>query len=331
MSKPIKIAQFGLGPIGQSCVRLLAEKSRFRLVGAVDINPDLVGRGVNEACGLGKEDLGRVFASFEELWTEEQPDAVLHTAGSRVGVTFDQCFPMVTKGVAVVSSCEELLFPAHRAPEQTQEFDALCREHGGRILGTGVNPGFVLDVLPVALAMVAATIRGVHGRRVVDASLRREPLQRKIGSGLPPAEFLKLWESGKAGHAGFQESILLLAHALDWKLLDVTETLEPVVAEKKITTPYFQVEPGQTRGLHQIVKGVSTEGYPIELDLTMALDEPEPHDAIRLDSDPALNLTLPGGVFGDKATVASLVNAVPRLLASAPGVRLMTELPLAAP
>ncbi len=237
---------------------------------------------------------------------------------------------MLERGLAVVSSCEELLFPLHRAPELTAEIDALCQESGGRILGTGVNPGFVLDYLPVALSGVCESISGVYGKRVVDASLRREPLQKKIGSGLAPDAFQALWKEGKAGHAGFQESLLLLAHAFGWNMTEVTETLEPVIAERDITTDYFQVSAGQTRGLHQIVKAESLEGHRIELDLTMALDEPDPHDFVRLDSDPPVACRLEGGIFGDKATVAAVVNALPRLLATAPGVRLVTDLPAAA-
>jgi len=328
MSHSIKVAQFGLGPIGQNCLHLLAKDPRFEIVGAVDINPQFVGQSVAEVCGLAENLGGFVRASFEDLWAVHQPDAVLHTAGSRASTSFAQCRPMVERGVAVVSSCEELLFPWHRAPDETRMMDELCRRFGGRILGTGVNPGFVLDVLPVVLSTVACAVRGVQGTRVVNASLRRQPLQKKIGSGLAPEEFRRLWREGKAGHAGFQESLCLLAHALQWKMGAITENLEPVLAEREVCTEFFHVQPGQTRGLHQTVSAVSDHGCRIHLDLTMALDEESPQDRVILDSEPALEMVVPGGVSGDRATVASLVNALPRLLRTAPGVRLMTDLPL---
>lgn len=330
MSHPITVAQFGLGPIGQNCLHLLAKDPRFEIVGAVDINPQFIGQPVAEVCGLKAPSWGVVHASFEELWAARQPAAVLHTAGSRATSSFSQCRPMLERGVAVVSSCEELLFPLHRAPDETRVMDEVCRQSGGRILGTGVNPGFVLDVLPVALSMVACSVRGVEGKRVVNASLRRQPLQKKIGSGLAPEEFRRLWREGKAGHAGFQESLCLLAHAFQWKMGDITENLEPVIAEREVRTEFFHVQPGQTRGLHQTVSAVSDHGCRIHLDLTMALDEESPQDRVTLDSEPALEVVVPGGVSGDVATVASLVNALPRLLRTAPGVRLMTDLPLAA-
>ena len=231
--------------------------------------------------------------------------------------------------MAVVSSCEELLFPLHRAPQETAEIDALCQESGGRILGSGVNPGFVLDLLPVCLSGVCRSIRAVYGERVVNASLRRQPLQKKIGSGLHPDDFRRLWSEGRAGHAGFQESLLLIAHALGWRMPRVEETLEPVVATRDITTDHFHVPAGMTRGLHQVVRAESDEGHRIHLDLQMILDAEDPHDFIRLDSDPVISARLEGGVFGDMATVAALVNCIPRLLSAPAGVRLMTEIPLA--
>jgi 4-hydroxy-tetrahydrodipicolinate reductase len=326
--RPIKVAQFGLGPIGRSCVQVAAERLNLEIVGGIDIDPTLAHRPLAEICGLSGVAAGIVYPSFEELWQQVQPDVILHTAGSRAVDAFAQCRPMLEKGLAIVSSCEELLFPKFRAAQQTAEIDALCQHTGGRILGSGVNPGFVLDLLPVCLTGVCRTVTSVYGERVVNASLRRQPLQKKIGSGLAPDEFRRLWNEGKAGHAGFKESLMLIASALDWRMEDVQETLEPILATHDIVTPHFRVPVGMTCGLHQIVKAESAEGHRIHLDLKMYLDAEDPHDLVRLESDPVVSARLEGGVFGDMATVASLINCIPRLLSAPPGVRLMTEIPL---
>jgi 4-hydroxy-tetrahydrodipicolinate reductase len=147
MSRKIKVAQFGLGPIGQSSIRLLAERKNFEIVGGIDIQPALSGKLVGDVCGLPSLAKAKIYPTFEEMWKKVKPDVIVHTAGSRAKITFEQCRPMLQKGLAVVSSCEELLFPAHRAPKETVAIDKLCRKSGGRILGTGVNPGFVLDLL----------------------------------------------------------------------------------------------------------------------------------------------------------------------------------------
>ena len=331
MNRPIKVAQFGLGPIGRACVKVLAERASLEIVGGIDIDPTLNGRDLADVCGLAGLDAGRVYASFAEMWDEVEPDVILHTAGSRAVDSFSQCRPMLERGVAVVSSCEELLFPSFRAPYETAEIDALCRVSGGRILGSGVNPGFVLDLLPVCLSGVCRSVSAVYGERVVNASLRRQPLQKKIGSGLAPDEFRRLWSEGKAGHAGFKESLLLVAHALGWNMGEITESLEPMIAPRNIQTEHFTVKAGMTCGLHQIVHADSADGHSIHLDLKMYLEAEDPHDYVKLESDPLVSARIDGGIFGDMATVASLINCIPRLLASPPGVRLMTDIPPASP
>jgi 4-hydroxy-tetrahydrodipicolinate reductase len=329
MGRKIKVAQFGLGPIGQSSIRLLAEREKFEIVGGIDIQPALTGKAVGEVCGLPKLNKARIYPSFEEMWRKVKPEVIVHTAGSRATVSLEQCRPMLQKGLAIVSSCEELLFPVHRAPKETAAIDRLCRMSGGRILGTGVNPGFVLDLLPVCLSGVCRSVKSVYGERVVNASTRRQPLQKKIGSGLEPGEFRRLWDEGRGGHAGFQESLLLIANAFGWKVGKVTETLEPMIADHDIKTQYFSVRRGLTCGLHQMVRAESRDGHSIHLDLKMYLNAKDPHDLLRLESDPPVEAYLKGGVAGDSATVAALVNAIPRLLKSPAGVRLMTDIPLA--
>jgi len=331
MNRPIKVAQFGLGPIGRACVMVLAERSSLEIVGGIDIDPALTGRDLADVCEIPGLSAGKIYKSFDSLWDEARPDVILHTAGSRAVDSFNQCRPMLERGLAVVSSCEELLFPAFRAPEETAAIDELCQISGGRILGSGVNPGFVLDLLPVCLSGVCRSVRSVYGERVVNASLRRQPLQKKIGSGLAPDEFRRLWGEGKAGHAGFKESLMLVAHAFGWNVGEITETLEPMIAPRDIQTAHFFVKQGMTCGLHQVVSAESADGHSIHLDLKMYLEAEDPHDYVRLQSDPPVNARIDGGVFGDMATVASLINCIPRLLASPPGVRLMTDIPLASP
>jgi len=323
---PTTIAQFGLGPIGIETLRLLAHKPWARIVGGIDIDPAKIGHSLAELTGLDRLKDAKVYDSYDELRKDHKVDVVLHTAGSKAAEALAQMEPMVRDGVSVASTCEELLFPALRAPAEAKRMDELCRQSGARIVGTGVNPGFVMDVMPVCITGVSRSVKSIRANRVVNASTRRMPLQRKIGSGMDPQMFRDLYAAGKAGHAGFNESAALIAHCMGWPTDDLAETCEPVVADQPIRTEYFSVEPGQTRGLdQQVVVRVKGEAV-VTLTLRMALDEPDPHDRIVIEGDPALDVTFNGGVAGDHATVAALVNVVPRLLAAPAGVRLMTEL-----
>jgi 4-hydroxy-tetrahydrodipicolinate reductase len=321
----VRIAQFGLGPIGIESLRLAASKPWAEIVGGIDIDPRKFGQKVADVAGL-KQNAGEVFSSFDALWQHARPDVILHTAGSKAALSIEQIKPLVRAGVSVVSTCEELLYPQLRAPEAAAELDELCKRNNARVVATGVNPGFVLDVLPVTLTGVSRRVTGIYGERVVNASTRRMPLQKKIGSGMDPDQFRQLFREGKAGHAGFQESAMLIAHALGWPVVTLTETCEPVIADHDITTQYFQVRKGLTCGLHQRVEAAIVTAQTLVLDLKMYLDAQDPHDGVRIDGDPPIDLRINGGVAGDHATVAALINAVPRLLKTEPGLKLMTDL-----
>lgn len=326
--KLLPVVQFGLGPIGLASVKAIAERPGWQLLGAIDNDPAKAGRSLAEVTGLPHLP-GHVYPDFASLWAAGlRPVAVFHTAGSRVASALAQMRPMVEHGLAVVSTCEELIFPALREPALTAEYDALCRQHGGRIVAAGVNPGFVMDVLPLVVSHVCRSVRRLHVTRVVNASLRRQPLQAKIGSGMAPADYLAALQAGRMGHAGFAQSLALLAHGLGWTLDRWEEVGEPVVAERPIRTSFFDVAPGQCCGTHQTARGWVNGEKRLTLDLWMYLDAPDPRDHLKLESDPPMEVLIPGGTAGDSATIGALLNTLPKLLAAAPGLHLPTALPL---
>ncbi len=325
--RKIRVAQFGLGMIGIEALRLAATKPWIEIVGGVDIDPAKTGKPLIAFTGVGAHEPCKVFQTFDALLATARPDVVLHTAGSKVGETFDQIETMIRAGVSVASTCEELLYPQLREPERSIEFDSFCRRMGAGVVGTGVNPGFVMDLLPVCLTGVSRSVDSIYAERVVNASTRRMQLQKKVGSGMDPEHFRELFRAGKAGHAGFRESAALICHCLGWKVEKITETCEPVIADHDIKTEFFSVKTGLTCGLHQIVEAhVAGGGTPLVMDLKMYLDANDPHDAVRIKGEPTLDVRLNGGVAGDHATVAALVNVIPRLLKAGGGLHLMTDL-----
>ena len=322
----IKIAQFGLGPIGLETLKLAATRPWARIIGGIDIDPAKIGRDLGELTQTKSLRGHKVYPSLEALLKHAKPDVIFHTSVSKYKIAFAQIEPMARRGISVVSSCEELLFPQLLEPKLAAKLDKICRRGGARVIGTGVNPGFVMDLLPVCLTGVSRTVRAVHVQRVVNASTRRAPLQRKIGSGLPPAEFRRLFKAGKAGHAGLKESLALIAHCLGWKATNIIETGDAVVADHDIRTQYLAVKKGQTCGLHQRAEAKVNGKVCLTLDLKMYLDAKNPHDAVQIEGEPPINAIINGGVAGDQATVAALVNTAPRLLDARPGLLLMTDL-----
>ncbi len=322
----IRIAQFGLGPIGIETLKLAATKSWAEVVGGIDIDPQKTGKDLGELTQAKTLQGKLVYHSLQELVAFRKPDIIFHTAVSKFKDAFGQIEPMARLGISVVSSCEELLFPQLREPQLAAKLDRLCKKTGARVVGTGVNPGFVMDLLPLCMTGVSREVRAIHVQRVVNASTRRAPLQKKIGSGLPPEEFRRLFKAGKAGHAGLKESLALIAHCLGWKTGRMVETGDAVVAERDIRTLFLEVKAGQTCGLHQRAEAQVNGKTRLTLDLKMYLDAPEPHDAIQIEGEPPLDVVINGGVAGDHATVAALVNTAPRLLQARPGLLLMTDL-----
>jgi 4-hydroxy-tetrahydrodipicolinate reductase len=326
--KKVKVAQFGLGPIGLESLKLAVTLPWLEVIGAVDQDPAKVGHPLTELTGLGSLDGLNVSADLEQLFRDTPPELILHTASSGAALALAQMRPALELGVSVASTCEELIFPALKSPKLAKEYDALCRHAGARLVATGVNPGFVMDVLPICLTGVCRGVDSIRVERVVNASTRRRPLQAKIGSGQPPEEFRAKLQTGAAGHAGLRESVALVAHAMGWTLDDISEAGEPVIAKREIRSEFFRVAPGQTSGIHQRAIGRRGDAEKIVLDLTMHLDATEPHDHIVIRGRPPLDVRIDGGVAGDDATVAALINIVPRLLAAPPGLHLPTALTL---
>jgi 2,4-diaminopentanoate dehydrogenase len=324
----IRIAQFGLGPIGLETLKLAALKPWVEVIGGIDIDPTKIGQDLGALTRMKSLRGRRVWGSLDELAAHEQPDIIFHTAVSKFKDAFTQIEPMARRGISVVSSCEELLFPRRREPRLAAQLDQICRKCHARVIGTGVNPGFVMDLLPVCLTGVSREIRAVHVQRVVNASTRRAPLQKKIGSGLLPAEFRRLFKQGKAGHAGLQESLALIAHCLGWPVENIVETGDAIVAGHNVRTQHLVVKKGQTCGLHQHAAATVDGKVRLTLDLRMYLDAPNPHDAVQIEGDPPLDVLIKGGVAGDQATVAALVNIAPRLLNAPAGLLLVTDLPV---
>jgi 4-hydroxy-tetrahydrodipicolinate reductase len=324
----IRIAQFGLGPIGLETLKLAATKPWAKIVGAIDSHPDKAGRDLGLLTRVETLRGLKVYRSIEDLLRQVTPELIFHTAVSRFRLAFEQLNPIARRGINVVSSCEELIFPQLREPKLAAELNHICHDSGARIVATGVNPGFVMDLLPLFLTGVCREVRAIHIRRVVNASTRREPLQRKIGSGLAPKEFRRLLRAGKAGHAGLKESLALVAHCLGCEPKKISEMVEAIIATRAIRTRYIEVKKGQTCGLHQRAEARIQGKIRLTLDLVMSLGARVPYDAIQIDGDPSLDLLLKGGIAGDQATVAALVNTAPRLLQAKPGLLLVTDLPV---
>jgi hypothetical protein len=325
---PIRVVQVGLGPIGQACVRELARRPAVDLAGGVDVDPAKVGLDLGEACGLEAPLGTQVRDDLAEALAEWQPQVVVHTTQSFLDRIRGQLEAIVTGGAHVVSSSEELFYPCRRNPQFCRELDALAKEYGVTVAATGVNPGFAMDLLPLFLTGVCVRVDGIRVSRVVDAGLRRLPLQRKVGAGLTERDFRERVATGQFGHIGLRESATAVMDTLGWPMDRVAESIEPVIAETPVQTPFLAVEPGRVAGLHQVMRVWSSGVERLVLELQMYVGATEPHDSVEVAGDPPLSMHIEGGIYGDTATIGALVNTIPKVISATPGLKTMLDLPV---
>jgi len=220
----IRAAQYGLGPIGRLVAKLAATRKGISLVSGIDINPETVGRDLGKVIGLDAPLGVLVSDDAEGVLAETQPDVVLHCTSSSLEAVMPQIEGIIERGINVVSTTEELSFPGAHHPDLAERLDRLATMHGVTVLGTGINPGFIMDTLPVAVTAVCQGVKSIRVERIVDAGERRLPLQKKVGAGLSPAEFRAAVKAGRVRHVGLEESARMVAAAMDWELEDYRET-----------------------------------------------------------------------------------------------------------
>lgn len=316
-SGSVKVMVFGLGYIGRMVVESIQSENPFwnrklELVGAVDIVPE--SRKWADKKGV------KAYQSLPDLLAVVRPDVCIHTTASNLAVVVAQLKEIIAAKIPVVSSAEELFFPWVQNPQTARELDEACRENGVAVMGTGVNPGFVMDVLPAICAQAVHTVDQIRIERVVDASTRRLPLQKKIGAGLDEPTFNSYVEAKRIGHVGIMESLDFLASHMGWKLTKREQKIEPILAPKAMKTQNVQIKKGQVCGLHHRAWAEMDRKRVIELDLRIELNAERPGDHIILKGNPSLSITIDGGTPGDPATVATLVRGIPIVLQAKPGI-----------
>ncbi len=325
-SDSVPLVVVGLGPLGQRVVRDVQRRTSLRLVAAVDIAPSLVGQDVGKVCGLPPLGVS-ISADLASACRHAQPRVAIVTTVSSVERLVPQATAIAAAGLHIVSSCEELSFPFANWPAAAAALDRLCQQHGVACVGTGVNPGFLMDTLPAVLTGVCQRVDHVTVTRVQDASTRRVPFQQKIGAGLTLDEFARKQADGSLRHVGLGESMRLLARALGWELTRTSESLEPVIADHALTTGYKPIAPGQARGVEQIGIAWCDEREVLRLHFRAAVGEERSYDQVDIAGEPNLRSTIEGGVNGDIATSAILLNAAGVITRVGSGLKTMLDLP----
>jgi len=328
MARELRVVHCGLGPIGQGIARLVLETEGLRTVGATDISPDLCGQDLGVVLGLPRRLRIKVADDPKRLLRKVRAHVAILSTSSSLRRVKPQVAELLQKGLHVVTTCEELAFPVPAHQASFRELDRLARRKRVSLLATGVNPGFAMDALALMQTAPCSKVTRVSVTRVVDAATRRLSLQRKIGAGLTMGQFRRAFTDKAVRHVGLLESAHMIAAGLGWKLDRVEETVEPAIAPRDLDTEHLRVPAGAVAGIRQHARAYRNGEIVISLDLQIHVGAENPRDHVLIDGTPSIDMTIDGGVAGDTATAAMIVNAIPKVVAARRGALTMRDIPL---
>src|SRR5881397_1980087 len=324
----IKVMHFGLGPIGAAIVKQVAQRPGFTIIGGVDIDPAKIERDLGDVVGLPKRLGVKVAGDAAKALKRAKPDVVILCTGSSIKKVLPQVETILKSKTPIVSTTEELSYPGYTHIRQARQIHELAKKAKVAVLGTGVNPGFAMDALPIALTAVCERVDRVVVNRVQDARIRRLPFQQKIGAGLTTEQFQKKVDDGSVRHVGLTESIAMIADALGWTLDRISDDIQPKLATVTISSEFLAVDPGYVCGIIQDGIGYRKSEPVIKLHMEAYLGAPETYDSIEIDGSPRISQKIAGGIHGDVATASIVVNSIPRVLNATPGLHTMRDLML---
>ncbi len=331
----IRVLILGTGQMGSGISRLLLEKQGVKLVAAYGRRRERAGMDLGLATGLGYSLDIPVSADLSTVIEQTQPHVAIQATCSRFEDAEEEITTLVRQGVNVISIAEEMAYPAAKHPLQAEELRQLAVCHGVAVLGTGINPGFVLDLLVITLTGVCAEVHSITARRVNDLSPYGPSVLKCQGVGLTADAFQRGLEDGSVlGHFGFDESMHMIAAKLGWEIERIEQKREPIISKVRRETAFVTVEAGQVAGcLHTAT--TYRQGQPVirlihPQQVHPWLEGVETGDMIDIRGTPNVHLAGSPEIPGGQGTAALAVNMIPRALNAAPGLYCMADLPVPA-
>ncbi|MGE5580768.1 MAG: 2,4-diaminopentanoate dehydrogenase [Bacillota bacterium] len=331
MPTETRVMLWGLGAMGSGMAELLLKKDGLKVVSALEQNASKVGRDLGELLGAGRAGV-TVTSNLDDAFAAK-PDIVVIATSSFVTDVFPHITSALEHGCNVVTIAEEMAYPWAVEPDLSKKMDALAKAAGKTVLGTGINPGFVLDTLVISLTGICRDVRHIYAKRVNDLAPFGPTVMRTQGVGTTPDEFKKGIESGDiVGHVGFQQSIYMIGEALGWKIDKVVEEREPIITNIERKTRYAHVMPGNVAGCRHTARAYAGEREVIFLEHPQQIcpeaEGVDTGDYITIQGDPPVNLSIKPEIPGGIGTIAAAVNMIPLVTAARPGLVTMADLPV---
>lgn len=331
--EPIRTVVWGLDSVGMTVARLVGRRKGLVLVGAVDANPELEGLDLGDLMGFGERLKIAVHSDAGAVLTQARPDLVLIASSGRLEEVAPHVIKAMEFGGNVICLAPEMVYPWAADPKMAERLDDLAYAHGVTVLGTGIDPGFVLDSLALTLTGCCLDVERIRASRVIDLTPFGESVFREVGIGLSPSHFAERLENGRIRtHLGLEQSIHLIADALGWPLERVAEVREPILAEQRRTVGHLRVDPGQVAGVVAAAHGYVDGRVRIILEhseqVAPDVEGIPTGDFIDVEGEPPIHLAIQPAVEGLRGSAALAVNMIGPVVMSGPGLKSMAEMPM---
>lgn len=330
----VKVILWGVGAMGQGMAEILLKKKGVEIVGAIDIGEKL-GKSIFDIINIEKGDREDIIIkTAEETITEKAADVAIIATNSFTKDVFPRIKYCLENKINVISTAEEMAYPMAQEPELAKEMDKIAKENGVSVLGTGINPGLIMDLLVVALTGACIDVDSIKAERINNLSPFGPAVMNGQGVGLTVEEFNKrVAEDNLDGHVGFPESITMIADALGWKLSDeIKLSREPIVSSVYRKAPYAEVQAGDVAGCNMKGYGYVDGELKIEMlhpqQVEPQLEGGTTGDFITIKGTPDINMSIKPEIPGGIGTIAMCVNMIPHIINASPGLKTMIDLPV---
>lgn len=329
----VKVIIWGLGAMGGGIADMLLTKKGIDIVGVAD-RAQKVGQSMYDCIKTEKGDRPDVtIQAAEDIIKPGAADIVILCTDSFTKNAFPKLKFIMEQGINAITSAEEMAYPAAQEPELAAELDKIAKENGVSCLGTGINPGHIMDLLVLVMTGCMTNVEHILSKRVNSLSPFGPTVMEEQGIGISVEEFNERKANGTmSGHVGFAESIGMMAEGLGLTVDKFSQDMNPIATDVDRKSPYGFAAAGSCAGVAMEADATLSNGMEIRMEHPQQI-EPEQvgiqtGDYVIIKGTPNINMVNSPEVEGGQGTIAMCANMIPQVINAEPGLQTMITLPI---
>ncbi|RCW41707.1 MULTISPECIES: 2,4-diaminopentanoate dehydrogenase [unclassified Halanaerobium] len=332
----IKVLIWGFGEMGSGMAKMLLKKKGVDIVGVCDSDPNKVSKSIYEVLDVKQGDNPEVIIKddIELIIEETEADVALIATDSFVKKAYDKIVLCLKNKLNVISTAEEMAYPQAQSPELAQKLDDIAKKNNVSLLGTGINPGLIMDLLVILLTGACESVDNIKVERINNLSPFGPAVMEEQGVGKTAEEFKEGVENNTiSGHVGFAESIKMITDALGWKSENpIKQKITPIISNVDRNAPNISVKAGEVAGVRMEACDIVNDQKRIEMIHPQQVEPQEENvetgDYIYINGNPDIKMSIKPEVPGGIGTVAMCVNMIPQIINADAGLKTMIDLPV---